>query len=486
MQFEDFDNKIRQAAEQHHPNYDEKAWSKMNVLLNKHLPQKEDRRRRFILFLLALLLLGGGATWLLVDKPWKQDALTNSQVSQNPPATGADSSPQTGDINTKEKAKANTNTTSSTTDPIPDNHPIAEPTAGANSSVNSITSKTTAPGGTDQLALSVTGDKNQVKNQHFKNKKTRDENSQFQVDVLQANIGTGKQAPGTIPQAVNEKQITQTPEKNNETAVVNADKTKPVVNDNKSNDKESGIPSSGDLTAKSKTSSSPKDSSSKNQPKTNEEKKTAKKERNKKSNQFFFSLSAGPDVSVVGIGNPGKLKLLTGAGLGYTFRERLTVRTGFYSASKVYVAKPNEYKPSVQSQTWRDNLTNISANCKVYEIPLSFAYSFGKSETHKTFASVGLSSFIMKKETYDYLYEYPSSPTPITHHYIHIVNNENKHYFSVLSLSAGYQRKVNRILSVTAEPYFKLPLAGVGYGKVKLNSFGLMFSVNVSPFTPKK
>jgi len=169
--------------------------------------------------------------------------------------------------------------------------------------------------------------------------------------------------------------------------------------------------------------------------------------------------------------------------LGYTFKERLTVRTGFYSASKVYVAKPYQYKPTNPVNT--NYLIDISANCKVYEIPLSLSYNFGKSEKHKTFVSAGLSSFIMKKETYDYFYEYPSSP-PVAHHYIHTVNNENKHYFSVLSLSAGYQRKVNRILSVTAEPYFKLPLAGVGYGKVKLNSFGLMFSVNVSPFTPKK
>jgi hypothetical protein len=37
-----------------------------------------------------------------------------------------------------------------------------------------------------------------------------------------------------------------------------------------------------------------------------------------------------------------------------------------------------------------------------------------------------------------------------------------------------------------AEPYIKLPLTGVGYGKVKLNSGGVLFSIGVNPFNAKK
>ena len=33
-----------------------------------------------------------------------------------------------------------------------------------------------------------------------------------------------------------------------------------------------------------------------------------------------------------------------------------------------------------------------------------------------------------------------------------------------------------------AEPYIKLPLSGVGYGKVKLNSGGLLITVGFKPF----
>jgi hypothetical protein len=67
MQSEDFDNKLRQAADQHHPNYDENAWAKMEKLLDQHLPQKDDRREG-LFFLLFLFLLGGGL-WLFINKP---------------------------------------------------------------------------------------------------------------------------------------------------------------------------------------------------------------------------------------------------------------------------------------------------------------------------------------------------------------------------------------------------------------------------------
>src|SRR5258707_1119919 len=68
MQSEEFDIKIQQAADHHHPNYDEKAWTKMEKLLDKHLPQKKDDNRKVIVFLLLFLLLGGAGTVLLINK----------------------------------------------------------------------------------------------------------------------------------------------------------------------------------------------------------------------------------------------------------------------------------------------------------------------------------------------------------------------------------------------------------------------------------
>jgi hypothetical protein len=96
---------------------------------------------------------------------------------------------------------------------------------------------------------------------------------------------------------------------------------------------------------------------------------------------------------------------------------------------------------------------------------------------------MGISSFIMKKESYDYQYKTPAGQT---WNYLKEISNENKHFFSVLTLSGGYQYKINNRISLIAEPYIKLPLKGIGYGAIKLNSAGLLFTAAVKPFVKKK
>ncbi|HET9823813.1 MAG TPA: hypothetical protein VFP87_00690, partial [Chitinophagaceae bacterium] len=83
MRSEYLDKKVQEAAEKHHPAYDEKAWQKMEKLLNQHLPvQRDDDRRRFFLLLFFFLLLGGGA-YVLISKPWDTDTEIASRSNAN-------------------------------------------------------------------------------------------------------------------------------------------------------------------------------------------------------------------------------------------------------------------------------------------------------------------------------------------------------------------------------------------------------------------
>jgi hypothetical protein len=86
----------------------------------------------------------------------------------------------------------------------------------------------------------------------------------------------------------------------------------------------------------------------------------------------------------------------------------------------------------------------------------------------------------MKSESYDYYYKYTLTGPTINSKWT--TKNENKHFFSVLTLSGGYQHHLSKNISLTIEPYIKLPLSGVGYGKVKLNSGGMLFSIGAKPF----
>jgi hypothetical protein len=142
---------------------------------------------------------------------------------------------------------------------------------------------------------------------------------------------------------------------------------------------------------------------------------------------------------------------------------------------------PDDYQPTAGSGNY-EYLSNIDADCMVYSIPLNIDYHFGKKSNHSWFVSTALVSYLMKRETYDYYYKYPSGQTYTKNWTIH---NQNQHFISVLNLSGGYQYFFSNRTSVMAEPYLSLPLSGVGAGKVKLKSGGILFTLNVKPFIKK-
>jgi hypothetical protein len=205
---------------------------------------------------------------------------------------------------------------------------------------------------------------------------------------------------------------------------------------------------------------------------------TKEKVKAKKRNELAFTLSAGPDVSMVRLNNTGKMEPVFGAGISYTFNKKFTISSGFYTARKVYDVIPSDYKFSYIPPNI-NYLTAINADCKVAEIPVNLAWNFGIKNNRSFFVSTGLSSFLMKKEKYDYIYTYPGGNG---YTYTSRLSNQNKHFFSVLNLSAGYRRELGKNVFVSAGPYFKMPVKGVGEGKVKLNSAGVLFSIGIKPF----
>lgn len=477
MQFEDFDNRIKDAADNHHPTYDEKAWDKMEALLDKHMPQQEKKRRRFFFFwLFALLLLGSGAAWLFIDKPWKKEEPATAVASTGPEKN------TNGTVTPGSTASTATENETATT-------PVKDATTNTNTNAegNSVTTTTD----TDKKVVEPAGAGSLSEKKRVVQPARIGLNNEAEQVITTSSSGIGKKKKTTKATPTDDKAIVsandpdkiadqvtmqkkETPSTNKTAEPVTAVTESKSVNNtiepvavSEEKKQEVNKPAEEKITAPVV-------------PENNLVKEEAKKK--KRTNSFFLSLSAGPDVSAVGTSKIGKTRLLTGAGLGYTFNNRLTVRTGFYMTDKIYTAAPKDYKPKVPVPG-AQYLTKIGADCKVYEIPLSLTYNFSRSAKQGIFAGAAVSSLFMKKETYQYVYDYPGQPT---YTYTKSYSNENKHFFSILTLSAGYQRKLTNFLSVAAEPYLKLPLTGVGHGKVKLSGGGVQFSFLVSPFAKAK
>ena len=459
MQFDEFDKKVKEAADHHHPAYDEQAWTKMEKLLKKHLPQKEDDRRRFLFFLLLFLGLGGAG--VIITKPWKGSKVitaTENTIQEKslvmPPSAPQQNKEKTGKDNAVDLNKDKVDNNKPEPDISSTNQPYKFEKANNTTKIKTSTD------------ISLLEPK-------LEGKRPVGENNKKEEVAVRKNVSPDLKEPEDVTSKI----------------------TNPVKNTNPLNDVAIDAKKQSDETLKKEPLPDIINKQASNEPvniaevkkdnQPTEQTKAKKiKQKSSKANSFFISLSTGPDVSFVTNGKLGTTKLLAGAGVGYTFRNRFTIRSGFYSGRKVYTALPGDYNPPANFYIYYPYLEKVDADCRIYEIPINLSYNFINSAKQSWFATVGSSSYLMKRETYNYTYKsYPWSPVSYRKR---SYENVNKHYFSALALSGGYQRNISKHISFTVEPYIKLPLSGVGYGKVKLNSGGVLFSAIIKPFGSSK
>jgi len=452
MQSENFDKKIKDSLSQRPPGNDNPEWGKMEALLDKHMPAEKKDRRRIFFILFSFLLLGGGAFLIWQNSISNKKVITESKSQKQNTGTAENNKP--GNVSVG-KEKNSSESPKGTTDRPPSSDGFT-PVPKTNGSIAQI-----LPGKEIEIDATVPKTGKNKKANNSVAKKTTSANQT--IDELVKNTEPERSLIENLTKSKTDPVITEKQEPAKDTEV------KQPVTENK--------PDSYQVADQKK--------------KTNEikpiavEKTKNEKQKTKNSilNNLFFTVSAGPDFSAIEIRNTGKLKLAYGAGIGYQVSKKFSIRTGFYSARKVYSADPGDYYPPPNFWTYYPNLKTIEANCKVYEIPVTIDYKVSSTKKASWFVSAGVSTLLMKKETYDYYFKPNYSPTYIT--YTKTINNQNKHYFSILNLSGGYTRVVNKNVSLQAEPYFKIAMTGVGYGKVKLNSGGVLFSAIIKPFAKK-
>lgn len=175
-----------------------------------------------------------------------------------------------------------------------------------------------------------------------------------------------------------------------------------------------------------------------------------------------------------------KISTIYGAGLGYQINKKFSLETGFYFGSKKYVTGPENYKYPEDSYWNTVELTQVDADCYIYEIPLLIRYNFLEEKSLLLSVSGGLESFIMKKE--DYIFDYIKNGTQYTSARSY---EGNRHFLSSLQLSIGLEKKINHTFSFLVIPSISIPISGVGNGKVKLHYTSIQAGVKLFPFQKK-
>jgi hypothetical protein len=297
---------------------------------------------------------------------------------------------------------------------------------------------------------------------------------------VKTGISVQKNLAGTN-KTIGNRLTKQAETKSNDPALENVTKAQPAPELSKSNSSQvngEGNNSTLNIATVADAALNPVSAEKTDSPAVTEEPLNKKQPAKNKNSKFSLNFSFGPDISSVGFDKPGKIKPQFGIGIGYSVSERLSIRTGFYAGRKIYSADSADYHINPWGP-YSFKLYEVKGNCFVYEIPVSLMYNFKQSKNHTWFVSTGLSSYLMKTEAYKYIYKNRTGQM-LYHGYN--FKNENSHFFSVLNVSGGYQYHVSNRFSILAEPYIKIPLSGVGVGKVRLNSAGVLFTASVKPF----
>ncbi len=153
--------------------------------------------------------------------------------------------------------------------------------------------------------------------------------------------------------------------------------------------------------------------------------------------------------------------------LGYHFSKKWSVETGLHIEKKELYTTGANFDKSILGAS--GNILWIESEKKLLEVPITLRRDLIQKNRHTIFGSVGLSSYIVNKETI----EYEEEVGGVTQNESVVFNNNTSNIFSTLNLSLGYQYKLWKIGNIRIEPYFNLPIGVIGKSKTPIISKGI-------------
>lgn len=445
--FDHIEEKIKQAAENSMPAFDEKAWQAMEAKLDK-----DKRKRRPLLwwFILPLVLAGAWGIYYMNNS---EKEISNSTVEAKPDRPEKNSSLQ--DL--------------SNTVMVPSEEEQGSKTITSEKAAEA-TAKTTIGTGTKKLPVSEPGFAGNIVANNKKPLAKRHSvsgNKKGKVNAIVTDAEPGSMEVNHIP--------------GNETVDVKEEviaNNQPVQAAEQIDGGKSDEPSTpkADLIAKAEE----KPVVQTGELKKDEKAPETKKETNKQQYKGLYLLAAGGadagNTRLLSLNN-SKVTAKYGIGIGWQFNKRWSVQTGFYATNKKYVAGPGDYKIKPGSPMGTYPIEKIKAACLVYEIPVSVRYNIVNRSSLALYATAGAASYIMQKEKYDCVYRYANYVYEQEWQY-----SGNRHLFSTAVFSLGIEKPLSSKLSLLAEPSVSIPLSGVGDGRMNIFSSAALLGVKYYPF----
>lgn len=476
------DKYLDQASKTAADNYETPSnpnWEGLQSRLDKELPVKKEKRRRwlFLLFLIAGLTTSGSIIWYANHS--KNTLVSTTAANEKPTPVVSQSQKQTATpLISPNTGKKDDNTKNSNEQFVTATEEENIPASIKETHKNSGTekSKIKEPLGNNELqANSSLPEKIAVKSSYKKVQKEK--SSVIATTSFTTNVKTKKN---------------NSTSRASKKAIINGSTSDIFNNNKKDNNKETGISQDAiTSTTDIATDSTPLTTNFVDEhiskqsvtPSSDTTKKAAtivKKNKSISKQAFSIALVTGADISTIKFKYGNKPGFHGGIIAGYHLNNKWSLHTGAIYTQNNYKLKGADYHPPKHYWTQYVKLETVEGYCRMWEIPVLIRYQFNPNATNRLFMSGGLSSYLMRKQQYDYSYK-TGAGVPSTRRWK--TDSSSNYLFSIFDLSAGWERSLGKRLNVQVEPYAKIPLKGVGFGNIRLSSFGINFSIQLrQPF----
>jgi hypothetical protein len=197
---------------------------------------------------------------------------------------------------------------------------------------------------------------------------------------------------------------------------------------------------------------------------------TSKNKHTKKNilSGFYARAFVAPVITFVEFQRSSGIGFTFGLTAGYQINKNWSIESGISLDRKKYYTTGEYFDKSNVPGFYNADLLSVDGHCNMFEVPLNIRYKFESKSSHNFTASLGASSYFMTKESYNY--SMISWGQTVNGKFTNFPKSTN--LFSAINVSAGYEKKLNNV-SLLIEPYFKVPVKGIGTGNLYMSSTGI-------------
>jgi hypothetical protein len=155
--------------------------------------------------------------------------------------------------------------------------------------------------------------------------------------------------------------------------------------------------------------------------------------------------------------------------LGYNLSEKFQTEIGIIASRKYYYSDGKYASPN----TIRDDglaIAGIKVYSSITEIPLLLRYNISNTNGNKFFVATGGVTNIVHKEHYNYGYTKDGREKKGGKIYNESAANK---LFSNMQISMGYEHKFGNTGYLRVEPYYRVPINGIGVANLPVTSMGI-------------